>query len=366
VSRPAVFAELDFASALARSVEQHKFLLVDATAEWCGPCKVMDLVTWVAPSVESWIAEHAIAIQLDVDASQETAQYLEVRAMPTMIVFRNGAEIDRVSGAQKPDDLVAWLDGLRHGVTALEVKRKEAAASPEDMHARLQLARMLFTAGKLDEATDEFVWLWEHMLEYEPAMYGVRHSFMIRELQTLVGKHAPAREAVVRLRERAAPANDVVPARESFADWVSLSEVLGVRAAALTWFDVARATLPPSEELSALVERHVVPLMLEHDRWSDAGTLYRNPLASLQTENQRRQMIQEPPPPELNMDPALVAETQEWAAVEFRKKAARLVRCLRAAERLEDATVVDAEARRMDPSDEMAAALSSEKVSTKE
>src|SRR4051812_12591822 len=53
------------------------------------------------------------------------------------------------------------------------------AQQPMDMMERMNAARALASAGKLDEATDAYVWLWEHMLEHEPAMLGVRASFML-------------------------------------------------------------------------------------------------------------------------------------------------------------------------------------------
>ena len=45
--RPAVFQDLDFATALARSSAENKLLIVDAMTSWCGPCKAMDKTTWV-------------------------------------------------------------------------------------------------------------------------------------------------------------------------------------------------------------------------------------------------------------------------------------------------------------------------------
>jgi thioredoxin 1 len=357
MTRPPVFRDLGFAEALAESAKSGKFLIVDATAEWCGPCRMMDLATWIDLSVGTWIAEHAVAIQIDVDAHQETAKQLAIHSMPTVIVFENGSEIDRVVGLQKPKQLLAWLEGLKRGESALDAKRKEVADDQHNIEARLEVARMLVGAGKLDEATEDYVWLWENMLEHEPAMYGVRHSFFVQDLQHLVARHPFAHAAISHLRDKVAPSTNRVPSVDAFGDWISLNEALGNDNAAVEWFDLARATLPPTDELSTLVERFVIPALIERGRWKDAGELYANPLETLAKAEQRRQIISAGAPPELNMVAEMVAETIEWAHAHFRRTAGDLVRSLRAAGRTEEANSVESAARQADPSDEMLQAL---------
>ena len=81
-------------------------VVVDFWADWCGPCKMM------APA----FAEAARArprvqfVKLDTDASPQAAAHYGIRGIPTMILFRDGAENARVSGAMPAAQLVAWLD----------------------------------------------------------------------------------------------------------------------------------------------------------------------------------------------------------------------------------------------------------------
>ncbi len=344
--RPAVFAEFEFATARERALAERKLLLVDATAEWCGPCKMMDRSTWVDPTVVAWLRDHALAIQVDVDANKDVARELRIEAMPTIIAFVDGAEFDRVVGAKKPTELIAWLEGIKRGETSLVVHKRRVRGKPADMGARLNLARELTRTGRYDEALVEHVWLWEHMLEHEPAMYGVRLSYFAHDLETLINAHGPARTAIVELRDRAAPSASGPIEIETFRDWKCLNEVLGESDRTLAWYDALPAT--SRARLGQLVEHDIIPLLIAAERWADAGALYDEPLGTLdRAADLLAHATGRDLPPELN------AHMRGY----FRNNVAQLVRALCAAGRDSDADAVDHRARGLDPSDEMAKAL---------
>jgi hypothetical protein len=79
--------------------------------------------------------------------------------------------------------------------------------------------------GRFEEATDEYVWLWQHVLEHEPAMAGVRSSGMLRDIGQLMNSHPPARRRFEDLRNALGtmdgPASTAVP--DSVSDWITLS-----------------------------------------------------------------------------------------------------------------------------------------------
>jgi thioredoxin 1 len=81
-------------------------VLVDFWAPWCGPCRV------VHPILEELAAEREelTIVSLNVDDNQQTAGRYEVLSIPTMILFRDGAEAKRIVGALPKRRLEAELE----------------------------------------------------------------------------------------------------------------------------------------------------------------------------------------------------------------------------------------------------------------
>jgi thioredoxin 1 len=81
-------------------------VLVDFWAPWCGPCRV------VHPILEEMAAERdeLTILSLNVDDNQQTAGRYEVLSIPTLILFRDGAEAKRVVGALPKRRLEAELE----------------------------------------------------------------------------------------------------------------------------------------------------------------------------------------------------------------------------------------------------------------
>ena len=82
-------------------------------AEWCGPCKAFAPVFEKAASQLLGTCRLA---KLDSEANQQLATQLGIRSIPSLILFKNGKEIARQSGAFPLQQLKAWL--LSHGVRA--------------------------------------------------------------------------------------------------------------------------------------------------------------------------------------------------------------------------------------------------------
>ncbi len=81
-------------------------VVVDFWAAWCGPCKMMAPVFSQAASK---MATQIRFAKVDTEQAQDIAARYSIRSIPTMIVFKNGQEIDRVSGALDQTALTRWL-----------------------------------------------------------------------------------------------------------------------------------------------------------------------------------------------------------------------------------------------------------------
>ncbi len=280
---PHVFEPDGYTHARTLAVESGRLLLVDATAAWCRPCKQMDRTTWIDDRVVSWIDQHAVAVQMDVDREQDHARQLRIEAMPTMIIFRGDQEFDRIIGYRSADEMLAWFEGVSVGRREIDTLRKAAsdrtADGGVDVQARLRLARTLSGNGDRDEATGHFVWLWENMLDYEPAMAGVRLSFMVQDMKKLAALHGPAKKSFATLRDRMTPALSAGSAsRDQVVDWIQLNELIGDGDATISWYQSVR-DLPAAATMLRSAQRDLYSMLARKSRWADAGRVLDDPVA---------------------------------------------------------------------------------------
>ena len=85
-----------------------KPVLVDFWAEWCPPCKAMDPIL---DQLSIELADKVKIVKLDVDSNPSTTVRYNVRAMPTLIVFKDGEPVDmKVGAGQSRVQLIKWLD----------------------------------------------------------------------------------------------------------------------------------------------------------------------------------------------------------------------------------------------------------------
>ncbi len=104
MSKPAVVSDATFEQEVLKSDTP---VLVDFWAPWCGPCR---LVAPVLEEIANEQGEKVKIAKLDVDANPLTAGRFGVRAIPTMILFKNGREAQRLVGYLPKEKLLQQIE----------------------------------------------------------------------------------------------------------------------------------------------------------------------------------------------------------------------------------------------------------------
>jgi thioredoxin 1 len=99
-------AEINDADFDSKVLKAGNVVVVDFWAPWCGPCKS------IAPVLEEIAQELGTQVticKVNVDDNPKSPSQYNVRAIPNLIIFKGGAEVDRVVGAVPKDQLVATI-----------------------------------------------------------------------------------------------------------------------------------------------------------------------------------------------------------------------------------------------------------------
>jgi thioredoxin 1 len=93
------------------TIKNNKVVLIDFWASWCGPCRAL------APTIQELAKEYSGKIlvgKLDVDENSTTAERFQVYSIPTMILFKNGSEAERLVGLCAKNKIAETI--LKHTV----------------------------------------------------------------------------------------------------------------------------------------------------------------------------------------------------------------------------------------------------------
>jgi len=84
-------------------------VLVDFFAEWCGPCKTL---APILKQVKDELGNTVRIVKIDVDKNQPLANRFNVRGVPTMLIFKNGKQLWRESGALPKHQIIEAIKAV--------------------------------------------------------------------------------------------------------------------------------------------------------------------------------------------------------------------------------------------------------------
>ena len=77
------------------TLKNNKVVMVDFWAAWCGPCRAL---TPTITELEKEFLDTAVVAKVNVDEEPQIAASLSIRAMPTIVIFQDGVEVERLVG----------------------------------------------------------------------------------------------------------------------------------------------------------------------------------------------------------------------------------------------------------------------------
>lgn len=105
IDKPIVVSDRNF----EQTVKNYPLIVVDCWAAWCAPCRT------IAPVVEELARAYSGKVvfgKLNVDDNPETAEKFGIRAIPTLLVMKNGSEVDRIVGVLPKNQLEARIGAV--------------------------------------------------------------------------------------------------------------------------------------------------------------------------------------------------------------------------------------------------------------
>jgi thioredoxin 1 len=104
----------DYKSALERAGKEKKLVMVDLYADWCGPCKMLDKLTFTNADVQAALSKDFVAVRVNVESSKENRELaiqLNTEAIPHIVFFdADGKKLSEIVGFVPADE---FRDDLR-------------------------------------------------------------------------------------------------------------------------------------------------------------------------------------------------------------------------------------------------------------
>lgn len=99
------------AQSFSEVINSEKPTLVDFSAEWCGPCKMMKPIL---AELKTKVGDSTTILKIDVDKNPKVSSEFQIKGVPTLILFKNGKVLWRQSGVLSANDLYKIIQTHNH------------------------------------------------------------------------------------------------------------------------------------------------------------------------------------------------------------------------------------------------------------
>jgi tetratricopeptide (TPR) repeat protein len=155
-----------FKNILKTAKQENKHVFIDFYTTWCGPCKMLDKVTYQDSKVVEYL-NSIVAVKYDAEKNEgeELAKKFRVKAYPTLVLLGpDGKEVDRHIGYLDADGFMKTIKGYQDGIGTVTYYEELLEKNPEDTDALYALGVKHADAVRSKEAEAAF----EKLLKIDP------------------------------------------------------------------------------------------------------------------------------------------------------------------------------------------------------